>query len=491
MNYTKQVLRGSIYFFIGSVIAAFIAYLTKLVLVRNLSVEDYGLFFAVFTLVLIFSVFRKLGYTHSMPRFIAEYNIKNKKREIKSVISGAFLVQLIFAGLIIIGFWFISDYLAINYFNDPRAGLLLKILTFYLPLSVFYINFRSIFQGLKKNKYFSLGEPANNLFVFICVLTGIYFGLGIYAPVVGYLGSFVIFSFVFLRPVLKSFRYFKHKHKDFFSVNKKLFLFGLPLVITSAGALIITYFDTLMLTYFDTLSVVGVYNIIYPTALLVVMIGSSIGSILMPIITELWSLRKKKEIKNALRIINKYLLIFCLPVIIVLMFFSRQLVRIFFGKEYLIGVSAFNILLIGALFKIFAAINIQTIIAFKEPNKIMMVFTSGAMLNVVLNFILIPKYSLNGAAVATALSFLLMLLISIFYVNKKIKTKTPWKSWIITLISSLVIPLSARLIIRVIPGNVHVTGILGLILGVVVYLGILWLFKVLDIKEVLGVVKKS
>jgi O-antigen/teichoic acid export membrane protein len=94
MDYKRQLLTGSIFYFIASVFAAIVAYFTKLVLVNYLSVEDYGLFFAVFTFVLFFSVFRSLGLNSGLARFIAEYNIKGKNSDIKSIISGAFLIYL-------------------------------------------------------------------------------------------------------------------------------------------------------------------------------------------------------------------------------------------------------------------------------------------------------------------------------------------------------------------------------------------------------------
>jgi len=490
MSYTKQVLSGSIYYFTGSVLAAIIAYLTKLVLVRNLSVEDYGLFFAVLTFVLIFSVFRTLGMSQGLARFIADYNSKKKNGEIKSIITGAFATQLLVAGIMVIILWFSADYLALNYFKDARAVTLLRILSFYLPLSIIHVNFTSIFQGLKKSKLFALGQPVINAFVLIGSIIGLWLGLELFAPVIGYLGTYVFFLIVFIFPLLKCFNYFNFKHKNFFEENKKLIIFSLPLMITTFGYLLITYFDTLMLTYFDILSNVGVYNIIYPTALLITFIGSSLGLILLPVITELWEKNKKKQIVTALKIINKYLLIFCLPVIIVLMTFSEDLIRIFFGREYLAGVVAFNILLVGALFNVFMGLYNQLQIALKQQKKVMNIYLVGSIINVILNILLIPKYSLNGAAIASAISFLIMLKLSLVYIEQKIKIEPPWKSWLITSFTSLLIPVVPIILNKYINLNVYVTTISGLILGGLIYLFILYKIKIININEIKKVITR-
>ena len=490
MNYTKQVLRGSIYYFIGAVVAAFVAYLTKLVLVRNLSVEDYGLFFAVLTFVLIFSVFRKLGLSQGLARFIADYNVKKKHGEIKSIITGAFLMQIIVALFMVGVLWISADFLAVNYFKDARSVWLLRILAFYLPLSIIFVNYKSILQGLKKSKTLAITQTTLNILILLGVITGLWLGLEVFAPIIGYLGSFIVFFSIFTIPLLRGFNYFKHKHKAFKEENKKLIKFSLPLMITSIGALFITYFDTLMLTYYDTLANVGIYNIIYPTAILITMIGSSLGVILMPVITELWTQKKKTQITQALRIINKYLLIVCLPIIITLMMFSEHIIRIFFGQEYLAGVIAFNILLVGAMFKVFAAVYNQTLIAFKESKKTMKIFLFGAILNVALNAILIPMYSLNGAAIASATSFLAMMILALTYTSKKIRIISPWKSWITTIIASMMIPITPMMMNKYIEANIYATTITGLIIGGIIYLIVLYKLRIIDAGEIKQILKK-
>jgi O-antigen/teichoic acid export membrane protein len=385
---------------------------------------------------------------------------------------------------LVVLFWFSADYLAINYFKDFRAGLLLKVLAFYLPLNIILINFTSIFQGLKKSIYLSILRPVLNGAILLGVLVGIYFRLDIFAPVLGYLGSLIILFLIFIIPLLKSFNYFKFNHKNFIKENKKLLRFSFPLMITGIGGLFIAYFDTAMLTFFDTLTNVGIYNIIYPTALLITMLGSSIGVILLPILTELWSLNKKKDITNAIKIINKLLIIVCLPLMLILMTFSKDLIRVFFGEDYLSGVLPFNILLAGALFSVLSMIFYQLLVALKESKKSMKVYLYGGVLNIILNLILIPYYSLLGAAISSALSFLLMLYLSFYYSSKKIKIISPWKSWLITCIVALIIPTTPWIMNRFINMNIYVTTISGLILGGVVYLIILYKLNIIDVMEI-------
>jgi O-antigen/teichoic acid export membrane protein len=330
----------------------------------------------------------------------------------------------------------------------------------------------------------ALCQPVLNASVLFLAIIGVYIGMGIYSPALGYLGSFIIFFAVFFLPFIRHSRYFDTTHDSFMISNKRLLLFSLPLVLTGIGATLLNYFDTLMLTYFDDLAVVGVYNIIYPTAFLIVIIGTSLGAILLPVITELWTLKKKKEISYALNLIYKYVFVACLPLILTLIIFSEDLIKVFFGAEYILGVAAFNILLIGAIFKIFIAVNIQVLIAFKKPEKTMNLFLFGAALNVLLNLVFIPLYSITGAAVASSISFFSMAVLSLIQIRKSIRITLPFFRWTLTLMASGIIALLPMILIRLSGLDTFLLASIGLVFGGIFYLIILYMFRIIDIKEI-------
>ena len=83
MSYIKKAVKGSAIIFAFTIISVILGYLTRIVLARGLSVEEYGLFYAVFGLVSFFLFFRQLGLDSAMVKYVAEYTAKkahNKKR---------------------------------------------------------------------------------------------------------------------------------------------------------------------------------------------------------------------------------------------------------------------------------------------------------------------------------------------------------------------------------------------------------------------------
>ena len=485
MSRTKDVFWDSTYYFSGLVLAAIVAYLTKLLLVRTLTVEEYGLFFAVFTFVIFFATFRGLGISSGLVRYLAEYNTKKKYGAIKSLILGSTLLQLIVSLLVVVVMWALAPWLAETYFGHEEAVWLLRLLSFYLPLSIAFTNIKAILNGLKLNKWLASAELIKNTLVLAIIAISLYLGARLYAPAYGYLLALVVFFFIFLLVILKNHSFWKHKITGFYAENKKLVLFSLPLIFTSVGSLFITYFDTLILTGFDTLTAVGVYNIVYPSALMLGMIGVALGTILLPIMTELWSENKKNEIIKAFRVIYKYLLVVCMPVLLVLMILARPAIRILFGEDYILGVVAFNILLVAAFFKVVMTVNYRTLIGLDESKNIMSIYAVGAISNVLLNLVLIPLYSINGAAIATTTSFFLMLVMSFIYLRKKVLVQIPYAQSIVIILSSLAIPALAYITPTLIPQiNIYISTIAGIIFGGIAYLSILYAIKFISVQEI-------
>ena len=58
MSYTKLAVRGAATVFIISIIAAFLGYLVRLILAKNLTVEQFGLFYAVFAFIALLSLIK-------------------------------------------------------------------------------------------------------------------------------------------------------------------------------------------------------------------------------------------------------------------------------------------------------------------------------------------------------------------------------------------------------------------------------------------------
>ncbi len=240
---------------------------------------------------------------------------------------------------------------------------------------------------------------------------------------------------------------------------------------------IYVFSDTVILGYITGDYAVGLYAVairIYDTtkALLAAAI-----SVTIPRFCYFYNNGHEDEFKKLLGKVTNLIFIICVPAFIGLIILAKEIVLILFGNSYREGTLALQLLSGALLFAVPAMMLSQSIlIAMKKEKTVFKVTAFGAILNVVLNIILIPRYAQNAAAFTTLLCEFIVLVIYAF------KTQNEWRHNIS--IKSLLQAMIAGLIMGVIVANVKllfdnllITIIVCLIVGVFSYFGILLLFR--------------
>ena len=216
-------------------------------------------------------------------------------------------------------------------------------------------------------------------------------------------------SFYFLQK--KVFPFFKTKVIPIF-FTKELFIFSFPFIFAGVLTLVIKWTDVFMIGYFRTISEVGVYNVALPTANLLVIVPTALMALFMPIITEFYSKRKFIEISIISRITSKWIFFFNFPIFLLIFLFSKEILRIMFGSEYVVGNSALLILIIGYMMLSLVHIHNSILIMMKKTKIIFYISLISAVVNVILNYYLIPKYGIIGGGIATSFSLILIYILT-------------------------------------------------------------------------------
>src|SRR3989344_3409603 len=487
-NYAQKAFRGAGITLIFSVLASLVAYITRVVLARKLTPEEFGLFFAIFNFVIFFLFFRDLGLPQALVKYIAEFKILQKYNGIKTAIVSVFTFQLLSSAAFSLFFFLAAEFLAENYFHHPLADPILKFLAVYTILSVLFIVIKSIFQGLQLITWYASVELLKNGIVLGLILLFLALGRTLFAPVLAYVLVSILLFVIYFPFVLYGFNFFQHKLENFKDITAKLFRFGIPVIATDIGGKVIGYIDTIILTYYVSLTEVGIYNVVLPSALVFVFLSKAISSVLFPLSTELWTRNKTSTLSHGLNLIHKYIFILILPVLVALAVYSKFLIITFFGSEYSSGSLALQILIVGVGFYVAASTSINVISGIGKPKAVTIIILSVAALNTILNLIFIPLYGINGAAATTTLSYLLMLIWSTIMAAKYVKSRLPFKEWLLILFPGAGflggLLLSQKLLNLIWPGlttwiELPISGIFSSI----IYFILLQLFGLLNLKE--------
>jgi O-antigen/teichoic acid export membrane protein len=483
-NYTRLAVSGAASIIITGILSSIVAYLTRIILARNLTPSEFGLFYAVFNFVLFFLFIRDLGLGQALVKYVAEFRIQGRFDDIKTAIASVFLMQFassVFFGII---FYFLAGYLAKNYFHDPLAELILKVLVIYILTSIFFILIKQVFQGFKNMVIYSTVELVKNTLVLLIIIFFFWKDLKVMSPVIAYALVCPLLFLIYLPFLIKRFSFFRYKIVNLYDSSRLMVSFGLPVFATSIAGNVIAYIDTLILTYYRTLAEVGIYNAILPSALIFMFFSKALGTVTFPIASELWSRDDKRRLAEGIRLLHKYTFALVAPVILLVFYYSHFFITAFFGQEYASGTLAFQILLIGVLFEVVGSVNNNLISGIGRPKIVTWIVILAAASNVIINIILIPSFGINGAAIATSFSYLLMLVLSTIQIVRIVKGSYPWKDWLLLLVPAGAFLCSLFLVDKFIELDPYVEIGLGFVIALCVYTLLIYLFRLVDYGEI-------
>jgi O-antigen/teichoic acid export membrane protein len=230
--------------------------------------------------------------------------------------------------------------------------------------------------------------------------------------------------------------------------------------------------DIYILAHFFGPEVVGIYGMASPTAGIIPSFAIALSAVLLPELSKLKSI-EKEGLRNILVSLKASFNI-TLPVALSLFAFSNPIIYFLFGVQQ--GGWVLKLLAIGMLFySIFyiASTSLQAIGKQWTPMKITVLI---AAINVVLNYLLIPKYDINGAAFATMVSCI----IGMILIMKSLGVLfTPDKRFVLFSIAIFIMMMAFEIIVGLLPSrvmNLLAYGAFGtpLILGYFYYLKKKW-----------------
>ncbi len=491
-NYLKKAASGTLFVFLFSVFGAIASYLLRFVLTSNLTPADYGLFYACLSVIGLFALFNDFGLSGSLTYHISEFKANNKLKELKSSIYFVFFVHIIFALIVTALIFTFSEFLAINYLHlsgDISKGIVvLKLLAITYFIQIGFSTFYGILQGFQKMKTYAFAEFCRLLSWFGFTYLFILLNFSYLSPAIGFLFSYIFVFILFSPSVLKLIPKVKLSFNK--ELSKKLILYGLPLMLSSAAGLVIGRTDTILITFFLNLEQVGIYQTAQPTARLLWFFSGAFATVLFPLIVELKT-KKIKGLENGISLIYRYIWITIIPLSLMAFSFSKELLNLFFGSFYAQGSDVLKILAIGALFFSIVQINGVIFNGLGKPKKYTKIIYIGATMNLIGNLILIPIIGITGAAMSTLLTYILMFLFSFVELRKLIKIKIPFREWILTLFSGIISLLSIYLLKNlVITSNLILKVILCFSMSIGLFIGLLIFLKVIDTKEILNLAKQ-
>lgn len=480
----EKIAKSSFVVLLGIFISKILAYFYRIVIARSFGPEEYGLYSLAIMVLGLFVAIAGLGLSEGVLRFVAVFRAKKDKNKIRHIFSLSLRICLatsIIAGIVLFLF---AEPISLTLFKNSGLIPYLKILSFLMPFSVLLGILLSTIRSYEKvNWYIFIYYILLNVINFGTLLLFLALNLERKAIIFSYFaGIFVIFlvSFFILKKYSKEVfgknNLSKEEQKRTFSEIVK---YSWPLIALNLSSYLLTWIDSFFIGIYNGAYDVGIYNVAVPIAGLLVIPSALFSQLFFPIIVREIENKNYVLVENLSKQVSKWILILNLPLLGIIIFFPGAIINLLFGAKYLGAENALRLLAIGTFIFQQAAVSKETLYALGRSKKILYNFLFASILNLVLNFFLVPRYGINGAAAATMLCYIILGALYWIQVHKDLKI-IPLRRKMLVIVLVTFIPLTAMFFIRtIIPINTMSLILISLSF-VIIYLLLIILTKSLD-----------
>ncbi|TCI46216.1 hypothetical protein EVJ27_06925 [Exiguobacterium sp. SH3S2] len=401
MNRNKELFFNTILFAIGNFGSKFILFLLVPLYTLTMTAEEFGTVDLIQTGVYLIWPILSLGISESVMRFI----ITNKNARSEALLLGLLIVFI--SGLLTL--------IAASVLNKVEIFENYAYLFSFLYIVIATKNILSQFcRGIEKILIYSIDGIVSALTLTISSIVFLYFmNLGIngylYAIIISNLIS-ILFLFIYCEII---------KYLFTARINKILFkdmiFYSLPLLPNTLSWWIIQTSDKYILSFFSGVLVVGLYSMAYKIP--------SIFNLIVSVFMQAWQLIAIKELEedkggSYFSSIYKYYVAVTFISSSIIILSTRPIASLIFKNDFYDSWKFIPLLMVAFTIGNLQAFYGSIYTGVKKTTKVFISTLIGAIVNIILNFILIPSAGVYGALVATIASYFIIYLYRLNDVQK-------------------------------------------------------------------------
>jgi O-antigen/teichoic acid export membrane protein len=467
----KSIVHGAGIVLMSYVFAYVLAFFYRILIARSLGPSEYGTIMLAVAVLGIGRSISLLGLTNGVKRYIGFYTGKKDDKKVKGTIVSSLKMIIPVSLFISVILYFLSEWIALNLFHSEQLVPILKIFVFIIPLNALVELFKAIFLSFKKAAYASVLEVIGEKFFNLAfAAVAIVLGAHLYGVTVAYILAYILTAVIgFLLLETKVYNIIKNRVKAEYRY-RELLVFSLPLLLTGVLSLVLSWGDTFLLGFFANEETVGLYNVGFALGYSLLMVLGSFEAIYTPISSNLLAQKKMKQLTDTYNSISRWIFLSLWPLFLVILFFSEDIIRILFGYDY---VSSWKVLVIVSIgFFVMSVLGpvysmLQT---FDKTYFIFKMHAFMAVVNVLMNILLIPLLGMEGAAISTSFLWSALGIIAFLKLRGLLQISFEVKYYAKYIVGGLVAISSAVFSARVIFGNMNVTqGIITMLIFGIIY----------------------
>ncbi len=440
----KRLTKETSVYGISMVLGRFLNFLLTPFYSNYLDKNELSFIIYIYSAIAFINIFYSFGMETAFFRFIKNDNLEKDEKSHQSIVfSNAYISILalsIVNSIIIVAFSFYIPGFIKSYPASPTLIQLISLIPVLDALVLIPFAYLRITNNAVKFAILRFIAIFFNVILNIIFLMNLKFGVWgvIYAQLI----SSSVALTIFIPQIIKLLRININ-----FGLLKQMFIFGLPTLPASFSAIILQVADRQIMEYISTPDVLANYGVNYRLAIPMMVFVSIFEYAWKP-----FYLNHYKD-SDAKELFSKVLTYFSLVSMILIVSWSFSLEFIvqlpflggkFINPNYWSGLDIVPIVMFGYYFNgVFTNLNAGFLIE-KQTLYLPIAVGLGAIINIILNLLLIPSIGIYGGAWATFISYLLTAVIIFIFSRKVYPINYQWKSILIMAISSMLIILMEK-----------------------------------------------
>jgi O-antigen/teichoic acid export membrane protein len=412
--------------YISTGIQIVFTFLTSVYIIRYLSVEEYGAYKLIGSIIIFATYLTSFGLESALGRFIPEFIGKRQYKKINRILLLALLLRIsvlfIFAGLLVFFKYSIFNFLNLPSILMSWLGVIILIIFIQRTDSLFGDQFLASYMEHYLSRLNQVGATVLQFVLFLCVVF-YNWGLGglILSMLIVQSLSFICYLYLAIRKYTRNVRCYNIE--DTFRLeNRRILRFSLfSFLAVSTGVFKEIMIDNFVISHYLGAKMVGLYSFAAVMTGIVRQINpiGILKGVFNPLFTrKYYSNSEDREILLfSFEFFNKLYFFITIPALIGMGLLAKEIIIYVYNPEYINTLSIIYVLLgcysIGLLTYTFDAI-INTL----EKNELF--FYSGifSIYNLIMDIILIPRFGIIGAAIATGSALVLQYFYYYYFTQK-------------------------------------------------------------------------
>lgn len=411
---------------LGSLLVTLASLASFPILTRVFTTEEYGLMSLVATALTLLVGVGKLGVQHAAVRFYSEIRA-GKRNDDLDTYAATLLWGMGAVGAIITVVWLlVSQWIPASFWNDTRVRplwLLTACLIFIRVVDSVFVNQLRAQERSGVLNLYSVIKRYVSLGLMLAVLFWVARNLwGFYAAMIVSEGLAVAVLAVWM---LRKQRALPSRFS--MSLFRAMLAFGIPMIGYELSSIILAMGDRYVIQHMLGADALGVYSAAYNLCEYIDgVIVASFSAAAMPMYLRLWEEEGRDQVMAFVRRFLHVFFLVALPVVAGLAAVGAELITFLASEKYRAGAVIIPWVMAGMALGGITTVAGAGLYIEKRTRTIMLMVLAAAVLNLILNVVLIPVFDILGAAMATLLSYVFLVGVSAVLGRRVIRMEIPW-----------------------------------------------------------------